>query len=145
MKSLRLIALLLVPLACSSSTEPGSGPRLDFAAGAATYTDPPEVSGPPVVRPSRGRIEVEGVITAGDPCVQLRAESEREANRITVEVIARQQNVPCITIVAHFPYRVTLDGLEPGAYELAVVHAWESHDGTMYRSQPVVDRVVTVP
>lgn len=144
MKLLRLVALIL-PLACSSTTEP-RGPRVDFTAVNAVSPDAPDwASSPPSVRVAPGRIDVAGILDTGAPCYDLRAETDRGARRITLTVIAREQNDACIRILASFAYRATIDGLAADRYELVVAHAWEDSRGTRLGTLSLFDGPVTVP
>lgn len=141
MKLLRVIPLLLT-LACSGSLDPTGELHVDFSSSQATYSKP---YADPTVSVSRGRIEVAGSITTGDPCVDLRAEADRAARRISITAIARRQNVGCIQVVANFAYRATVSGLEPGSYQVVLSNAWEDYRGTRLRSQVVLDQMVAVP
>ena len=143
MKQLRLVALLLL-LACSSSTAPGDTPRVDFASSPANYNSAKPPAGPDA-RGSSGRIDVTGTIVTGNPCVHLRAETVRAAQRVSITVVARQDDGICIQVVASFDYTAAATGLEPGSYEVVVSHAWEDSRGTRTSSQVVLDRTVTVP
>jgi hypothetical protein len=149
MKLSRLVPiLLLLSLAsCSSSTEPSSDPGLRFVAVDRNSPQAPDwATSPPTVRVANGRIDLAGIIGTGDPCYDLRAESDRDGQQLTLSVVARSQNVPCITVLASFAYTASLDDLAPGTYELVVEHAWEDHGGVRWRAPEVVlDQAVTVP
>ena len=143
MKPLRLTALLLL-LACSSSTGPGDPPRVDFTSSPANYNSAqPSIA--PSARGSSGRIDVTGTITTGDPCVHLRAETDRAAQRVSITVVARRDDVACIQVVARFDYTAAVTGLEPGTYQVVLSHAYEDHTGKRLGSQQVLDETVTVP
>lgn len=144
MKPFRLAALLAL-LACSSSTGPGDPPRVDFASSPANYSSArPPAS--PTAKGSRGRIDVTGTIVTGDPCVRLRAETERTVRRVSITVVARRENVACIQVVAQFAYAAAVTGLEPGPYQVVVSHAYEDYTGKrLGGAQLVLDETVTVP
>ena len=141
-RSLILLGVVALPLACSGSLDPTGELHMEFSSSPANYSQP--VAGP-TVRVSRGRIEAAGSITTGDPCVDLRAETDRAARRISITAIARRQNVACIQVVANFAYRATVSGLEPGSYQVVLSNAWEDYRGARQRSQVVLDETVTVP
>jgi hypothetical protein len=145
MKMLPLAALLL-PLACSSSTEPGrdraGDPRVNFVVSPARYSPLSEGA---AVHTSSGTIEVTGDIVTGDPCVDIRGGIDRVQRRVSITVTARRQNVSCIQVVADFSYRATIEGLEAGQYDLVVAHAWEDPAGTRTSTKQLLATTVAVP
>ena len=145
MRRLLPVALLFA-LACSSSTGPRGEPHVAFTAVDAVSPDAPDwATSPPSVRVSAGRIDVAGLIGTGNPCYDLRAETDRASHRVSLTVIARQRDVACIQVIARFAYLATIDGLDAGSYELVVAHAWEDSRGTRRETQQVLARTVTVP
>ena len=141
MKLLRLAALLL-PLACSSATSPAGDPSVQFVLSPARYSPLTEGA---AAQATRGTIEVAGDIVTGNPCVDVRGQVDRAARRFSITVIARQQNVGCVQVVADFAYRATIDGLEAGTYEVVVAHASEDPAGTRRAVRQVLATSVVVP
>jgi hypothetical protein len=141
MKLLRL-ATLLLPLACSSSTEPAAGPRVDFVVSPARYSPLTQHA---EAHAAAGRIEITGDIVTGDPCVVVRGETDVAARRVSLTVVARRKDVACIQVVADFAYRATFDGLETGAYQVVVAHAWEDPEGRRGATQQLLATTVVVP
>ena len=148
MKLARLVPIIFLSLAaCSSSTGPSPDPGLHFVAVHRNAPEAPDwATSPPTVRVSSGRIDLAGIIGTGSPCQDLRAESDRDGARLTLTVVARSQNVPCIAILGSYAYTAALDDLAPGAYQLVVEHAWEDHGGVRWRAPEIVlDQAVAVP
>lgn len=141
MKLLRLAALLL-PLACSSATSPAGDPRVQFVLSPARYSPLSEGA---AAHASSAKIEVTGDIVTGNPCVDVRGQVDSESRRFSITVIARQQDVGCVAVVADFAYRATIDGLEAGTYEVVVVHASEDPAGTRRAARQVLATTVVVP
>jgi len=146
MKRLRSLLILLLPLACSSTTGPADVSHPEFVAALAnTAGAPSNATSPPTVHVSPGRIDVDGILPTPTPCYDLTAELGRADRRLTLTVTARDRGGVCIQVLANFAYAAKLDGLESGLYQLTVEHAYEDARGEIRRTVTVLVESVAVP
>ncbi len=79
-----------------------------------------------LVTPVPGGLVVLGRITTPTPCYNLRPGTVKEPpTSLTLFIIAREQNVDaCIQVLHPFPYRLEVRELEPGEYDVEVIHTY---------------------
>lgn len=79
-----------------------------------------------LVRPVANGLEVLGRITTPTPCYDLKPGTVREPpSALTLYIIAREQDVDaCILVLQTFPYRLDVRDLQPGEYDVEVIHTY---------------------
>jgi hypothetical protein len=123
--TLALIALLAAGCDMPSSIDDYTDHvRLEFSARSSQ-------SGPPVAEPEvtltggDGEIVVEGRLSTPNPCQDFAADAVSiDGRRLELVVQVRQRQVLCAAVIGSFAYTARLLELEPGTYDLSVVHEY---------------------
>ncbi len=79
-----------------------------------------------LVSPVPGGLEVLGRITTPTPCYDLKPGTVREPpTALTLLIIARERDVDaCIQVLHAFPYQLRVRDLDPGEYDVEVIHTY---------------------
>lgn len=111
--------------------------RLDFTARS-DWAGPPETGPELVFTGGEGEILVEGRLTTADPCQDITADAVMEGGRLRLVVRVESQPGFCIAVIGRFGYTARLLELEPGRYDLAVVHEYADNGGGTVRHETQV-------
>jgi hypothetical protein len=102
-------------------------------------------AGPPVTEPEitftggDGEIVVEGRLSAANPCQDFSADAViTNGHRLDLEVRVRQKQVVCAAVIGRFAYTARLLELEPGTYDLSVVHEYPGSGRSLFRRETQV-------
>jgi hypothetical protein len=102
-------------------------------------------AGPPVTEPEitvtggDGEIVVEGGFSAANPCQDVGADAfSVNGRRLELVVQVRQRQVICAAVVGRFAYTARLLELEPGTYDLSVVHDYPGSGWNQVRRETQV-------
>lgn len=79
-----------------------------------------------LVTPVTGGLLVLGRITTPTPCYELNPGTVQEPpGALTLFIIAREEAVDaCIQVLHSFPYRLEVRDLDPGEYDVEVIHTY---------------------
>ena len=72
---------------------------------------------------SDGQIRFQGAIDTPVPCYDVEGRIENQGDVVTLEVTATPRDVVCIQVLATFAYEGIVTGMDPGFYEVEIVHA----------------------
>jgi hypothetical protein len=103
---------------------------------------PAGATAPPTVRATAGAVEVLGLLDVPDPCHTVRAEPSRGDGRITLALVARASEDPCVAMLATLAYAATVRDVPAGSYALTVTHRYE---GSGWPASTVLQTTVAVP
>lgn len=135
MRRIAVTLSVILTASCSSFTDVEDFETLeDFRAL------PERVDGP-TVEATAGALSVVGVIRTPDPCHTLSGRLRREGRTLTLRVVARRWGPhACIQVIGEIGYRVRIDGLDPGDYQVHVLHVYPAAGWP----ESVITREVTI-
>lgn len=141
------IATCVLLTGCESLLEPQPvmdpsfervAPPLEFDA----WLIQPGAEPPPLsVRGETGRIDASGALGTPVPCYELHATAALHGKDLTLEVVATEQPVVCVQVVANWGYEASIRSLEPGTYNVRVIHV---HAAAEERGETVLEQEVEV-
>lgn len=121
-RTLFALPLFLAVTGCPVPLTGTGGPALTFEVREGEHgkwLEQPRIS----LVPLDGALRLEAELSTPDPCRSFEARAGRDAETLILEVTVRPQGEACVGIVGHFEYTAALSGLQPGTYEVRVVHA----------------------
>ena len=81
-----------------------------------------------------GEVVVEGRVSTGNPCQDFSADALGvNGRRLELVVQVRQRQGLCAAVIGRFEYTARLLELEPGTYDLSLVHEYSGNGRGQYR------------
>ena len=99
------------------------------------------------VESGRHTIQVRRTIRLPDPCRRLSGDLRETGAELTLEVVAEPDGRRCAKVESYLAYVAQVGDLDPGRYDLRVVHAYPEERGGAVADEPVVvmEQAVEVP